>query len=52
MAKDLLDFLNSPLLNEVYAETFSWEIKRDWVAKVVFLMQILPILGGRSNRYF
>ena len=22
MAKDLLDFLNSPLLNEVYAETF------------------------------
>ena len=26
--------------------------KRDWVAKVVFLVEILLIFGGRSNPYF
>ena len=27
MAKDVFDFLNSPLLNEVYAETFLGKIR-------------------------
>ena len=26
--------------------------KRDWVAKVVYLIQMLPTLGGCCNRYF
>ena len=26
--------------------------KRDWMAKVVFLIQMLPTFGGRCNRYF
>ena len=26
--------------------------KRDWVAKVVFLIQMLITLDGRCNRYF
>ena len=26
--------------------------KRDWMAKVFFLIQMLPAFGGRCNRYF
>ena len=26
--------------------------KRDWMAKVVYLIQMLPTFGGRCNRYF
>ena len=26
--------------------------ERDWVAKVVFLVQMLLTFGGRYNRYF
>ena len=26
--------------------------KRDWMAKVVYLIHMLPTFGGRCNRYF
>ena len=26
--------------------------KRDWMAKVIYLIQMLPTFGGRCNRYF
>lgn len=37
MAKDLLDFLNSPLLNEVYAETFLGKSSVNGWQKLFFL---------------
>ena len=37
---------------EIYKDLYGKPFKRDWVAKVVFLIQILLIFGGRCNRYF
>ena len=37
---------------EIYKDLYRKPFKRDKVAKVVFLnLQILPIFGGRCNRY-
>ena len=37
---------------EIYKDLCGKPFKLDWVAKVVFLIQILLIFGGRCNRYF
>ena len=37
---------------EMYKGSFVKPIKRDWVARVVFPIQILLIFGGLFNRYF
>ena len=36
----------------IYKELYGKQFKRDWVAKVDFLIQILLIFGGGCNRYF
>ena len=35
-------------------QEFVWKTmqRRDWMAKVVYLIQMLPTFGGRCNRYF
>ena len=51
------------MLKEIFQDSFgNFEItekdlygkpwKRDWMAKVAFLLQMLPTFGGRCNRYF
>ena len=35
-----------------YKDLYGKPCKRDWMAKVVFLIQMLPTFGGRCNRYF
>ena len=35
-----------------YKKYYGKPLKRDWVARVVFLIQILLIFGCRCNRYF
>ena len=37
---------------EIYKGSFVKPIKGDWVARVVFTIQILLIFGGLFNRYF
>ena len=37
---------------EIHKDMYGRPCKRDWMAKVVFLIQMLPTLGGRCNRYF
>ena len=37
---------------EIYKDLQGKPFKHDWVAKVVFLLQIRLIFGGRCNRYF
>ena len=36
----------------IYTNLYGKSCKRDWVAKVVFLIQILLTFDGRCNRYF
>ena len=36
----------------IYKDLYRKLLKRDWVARVVSLIQILLIFGGRWNRYF
>ena len=36
----------------IYKDLYRKSLKRDWVARVVSLIQILLIFGGRWNRYF
>ena len=36
----------------IYKDLYGKPCKRDWMAKVVFLIQMLPTFGGRCNRYF
>ena len=36
----------------IYTNLYGKPCKRDWVAKVVFLIQILLTFEGRCNRYF
>ena len=36
---------------EIYKDLDGKSLKREWVAKVVFLIQILFIFGGRCNRF-
>ena len=33
-------------------DLYGKQCKRDWMAKVVFLIQMPPTFGGRCNRYF
>ena len=35
-----------------YKDLYGKPCKCDWMAKVVFLKQMLPTFGGRCNRYF
>ena len=35
-----------------YEDLYGKPCKRGWMAKVVFLIQMLPTFGGRYNRYF
>ena len=35
-----------------YKDLYGKPCERDWMAKVVFLKQMLPTFGGRCNRYF
>ena len=35
-----------------YKDLYGKPCKRDWMAKVVFLMQMLLTFGGRCNPYF
>ena len=35
-----------------YKDLYGKPCKRDWIAKVVFLIQMLLTFGGRCNRYF
>lgn len=35
-----------------YKDLYKKPLKRDWMARVVFPVQILLIFGGRFNRYF
>ena len=37
---------------EIYKDLYGKPCKRDWVAKVVFLLQMLLTFGGRCNPYF
>ena len=37
---------------EIYKDLYGKPGKRDWVAKVVFLVQMLLTFGGRCNPYF
>ena len=46
MAKDLLDFLNSPLLNEVYAETFLGKSSVNGWQKLFFLYKSFQFLAA------
>ena len=41
-------FKNFKIYKDLYGKTF----KHDWVAKVVFLIQMLLTGGGRCNSYF
>ena len=36
----------------IYKDLYGKPCKRDWVAKVVFLIQMLLTFGGRYNRSF
>ena len=36
----------------IYRDFYGKPFKGDWMAKVVFLIQILQTFGGRYNRYF
>ena len=36
----------------IFKDLYGKPCKRDWVAKVVFLKQMLLTFGGRYNRYF
>ena len=36
----------------IYKDLYGKPLKRDWVAKVVFLIQMLLTFGGRYNCYF
>ena len=36
----------------IYKDLYGKPCKRDWMAKVVFLIQMLLTFGGRCNRYF
>ena len=36
----------------IYKELYEKPLKRDWVGRVVFLIQILQIFGGGCNCYF
>ena len=59
---ELKEDLSSVMLKEIFQDSFeNFEIykdmygrpcKRDWMAKVVFPIQMLLTLGGRCNRYF
>ena len=35
-----------------YKDLYGKPYKRDWMAKVVYLIQMLPTFSGRCNRYF
>ena len=37
---------------EIYKDVYGRPCKRDWMAKVVFLIQMFLTLGGRCNLYF
>ena len=37
---------------EIYKDMYGRPCKRDWMAKVVFLIQMFLTLGGRCNLYF
>ena len=37
---------------KIYKDLYGKPFKRDWMAKVVFLIQILLTFGGHCNRYF
>ena len=37
---------------EIYKDLYGKPFKCDWVVKVVFLLQILLVFGGRCNGYF
>ena len=37
---------------EIYKDLYGKPCKRDWVAKVVFLLQMLLTFSGRCNPYF
>ena len=37
---------------KIFKDLYGKPCKRDWVAKVVFLKQMLLTFGGRYNRYF
>ena len=37
---------------ENYKDLYGKPCKRDWMAKAVFLVQMLPTFGGRCNRCF
>ena len=54
---ELNGYLRPVMLKAIFHEGFeNFQIgkpcKRDWMAKVVFLIQMLPTFGGRCNRYF
>ena len=36
----------------IYKDLYGKPCRRDWMAKVVFLIQMLPTFDGRRNRYF
>ena len=36
----------------IYKDLYGKPCKGDWMAKVVFLIQMLQTFGGRGNRYF
>ena len=36
---------------EIYQDLYGKPCKRDWVAKVIFLIQMLLTFDGRCNRY-
>ena len=47
--------LSPVMLKEIFHESvelYGKSRKCDWVAKVVFLIQMLPTFSGRCNRYF
>ena len=47
--------LSPVMLKEIFHESvelYGKSCKRDWMAKVVYLIQMLPTFGGRCNRYF
>ena len=58
---ELKGVLSPVMLKKIFHESFeNFEItricmetcKRDWIAKVVFFIQMLPTFGGRCNCYF
>ena len=52
---DLISVMLKKILHdsfENYKDLYGKSCKRDWMAKVVFLIQIPPTFGSRCNRYF